>query len=127
MLRVGFKKLLAQANAEIETISVAEARQLAGRDDVVFVDVREAAERVASGGIASAVHAPRGFLEFHADPESPLHKPALASGKKLVLYCASGGRSALAAKTLKDTGIADVSSLAGGFAAWKEAGGAIEP
>jgi len=119
--------MLAQANAEIETISVAEARQFVGRDDVVFVDVREAAERAASGGISNSVHAARGFLEFHADPESPLHKPALASGKKLVVYCASGGRSALAAKTLKDMGIANVSSLAGGFAAWKEAGGATEP
>ena len=127
MLKAGFKTLLAEANAVIETISVDEARQHVGSADAVFVDVREAGERAATGGLPGSVHAPRGFLEFKADPESPLHEPALSSGKKLILYCASGGRSAFAAKTLRDMGLENVCHMAGGINAWGEAGGPIEP
>lgn len=119
MLKAGFKTLLAEANAVIKTISVDEARQ--------HVDVREASERAATGGLPGSVHAPRGFLEFKANPESPLHEPALSSGKKLILYCASGGRSAFAAKTLRDMGLENVCHMAGGINAWGEAGGPIEP
>jgi rhodanese-related sulfurtransferase len=94
-------------------------------DDVVFLDVREAEERV-RGYIPNSVHAPRGFLEFMADPESPMHRPGIVTDKTLVIYCASGGRSALAAKTLQDMGYPKVCSLVGGLAAWKEAGGPVE-
>ena len=73
------------------------------------------------------MHASRGLLEFFADPQSPYHKPELASGKRLVVYCASGGRSALAAKTLKDMGIGRVANMLGGFNGWKQAEGKIEP
>jgi len=120
----GFKQLIAEANAIIETVSAAEARALHQDDDVVFVDVRESHER-AQGHIPDSVHAPRGFIEFIADPEGPMHVAALASGKRLVLYCASGGRSALATKTLMDMGIRNICHVAGGLAAWTEADGPI--
>jgi rhodanese-related sulfurtransferase len=126
MLARGFKQLLAEANAVIETISVQEAIDLLGKPGVTFVDVREAAERQKTGAIPGAVHASRGFLEFHADPESPMHAPALASGNLLVVYCASGGRSTLAVKTLAEMGIDNVCNLAGGFGAWQQAGGPVE-
>ena len=126
MLKRGAKQLLAEANAQVTAIGTREALALAGDPDVVFVDVRETVERQKTGGIKGSVHAPRGFLEFHADPESPSHIPALSSGKRLVLYCAAGGRSALAAKTLGEMGVPNVSHLAGGFAGWKEANGPIE-
>jgi rhodanese-related sulfurtransferase len=122
MLKRSAKDLVAEANREIETIAAADAVKLAGDPNVLFVDVREPAERE-KGGIEGSVHAPRGLLEFYADPASPLHIPELASGRRLVLYCASGGRSALGAKTLKDMGYENVANLLGGFPAWKEAGG----
>jgi len=115
--------MMADANAVIDTITAAEAVALADDGDTVFVDVRETVERQQTGSIMGAVHAPRGFLELIADPEGPMHNDAFVSGKRLVLFCASGGRSALAAKTLKDMGIANVANLAGGFPAWVQAGG----
>ncbi len=118
-------QLIGEALAEVASISVDDALALAGGDDAVFVDVRERAEH-AAGTIAGSVAAPRGFLEFIADPGSPMHDPALSAGKRLVIYCASGGRSALAAKTLQDMGYADVANLTGGFQAWSEAGGPTE-
>ncbi len=90
----------------------------------MFVDVRETRE-VEQGKVPGAVHVPRGLLEFMADPASPMHNPALSSGKRLVVYCATGGRSALAAKTLQDMGIANPVNMLGGFAAWRTAGGDI--
>ncbi len=127
MVTRGFKQMLAEANAVIETISVHDAQALVGDPEVVFVDVRETVERQASGGIKGSVHVPRGFLEFIADPEGPMHVDSLASGKRLVLYCGSGGRSALAAKTLMDIGLEIVCHIAGGYAAWVEAGGPTDP
>jgi rhodanese-related sulfurtransferase len=124
MLKKGFKQLLAEANADIDSMPVAMARDMLEDDDVVFVDVREAEER-AQGFIPGSVHAPRGFLEFIADPEGPMHNPVIAGDKTLVLYCGSGGRSALAAKTLQDMGFPKVCSLVGGLAAWHEAGGPV--
>ena len=67
------------------------------------------------------------FLEFFADPESPMHNEAFSSGKKLVVFCGSGGRSALASKTLKDMGFHNVVHIAGGFTAWLQVGGPTEP
>ena len=118
-------QLIGEALAEVASISVDEALGLAGGEDTVFVDVRERAEH-AAGAITGAVAAPRGFLEFIADPASPMHNPALSAGKRLVIYCASGGRSALATKTLQDMGYAEVANLTGGFQAWSEAGGPTE-
>ena len=125
MVEKGVKALMAEANAAIETISVQEALPLHGRDDVVFVDVREG-EEFARGHIPGSVHAPRSALEFVFDPGSPSHNPALSSGKRLVLYCAAGGRSALSAKTLADMGVANVCHVAGGISGWTEAGGPVE-
>jgi len=127
MLTRGLKKLLAEANAVIDTVSVHDALEYSDDSNVLFVDVRETAERQESGIVPGAVHAPRGFLEFIVDPEGPMHNDAFSSGKRLVLFCGTGGRSTLAAKTLMDMGFDDVAHIAGGFAAWREAGGAIEP
>ena len=113
--------MVAEANAAIETIDIEGAKALVGSDDVVFVDVREK-EEVAKGVIPGAVHVSRGILEFVADPGSPMHNPALSSGKHMVVYCASGGRSALAGKTLKDMGVERVTNMLGGMNAWREAG-----
>jgi rhodanese-related sulfurtransferase len=118
-------QLIGEALAEVASISVDEALSLVDGGDAVFVDVRERAEHDA-GAIAGAVAAPRGFLEFIADPASPMHNPALSAGKRLVIYCASGGRSALATKTLQDMGYAEVANLTGGFQAWTESGGPTE-
>jgi len=118
-------QLIGEALAEVASVSVDEALALVDGGDAVFVDVRERAEHDA-GAIAGAVAAPRGFLEFIADPTSPMHNPALSAGKRLVIYCASGGRSALATKTLQDMGYSDVANLTGGYQAWTGAGGPTE-
>ena len=121
MLKTGFKQLLAQANAVIESVSVQDLPYLQDDPDVVVVDVRDAQECEKHGVIPGSIHASRGMLEFHADPDCPAHLPELDPGKRIVLYCGTGGRSALAAKTLQDMGYTDVLSLAGGFAAWQAA------
>lgn len=126
MVTNGFKKMLAEANAVIETASVQDALGLVGDPNVAFIDIRETVERQQTGSVQGAVHAPRGLLEFIADPEGPMHNDVFASGKKLLLFCASGGRSALAAKTLQDMGLGNVAHIAGGYAAWREAGGPVE-
>jgi rhodanese-related sulfurtransferase len=125
-LKRSSKQLLAEANQTIRTISVEEALPLVDDPGVVFVDIRDKLEVERSGMIKGAVHAPRGHLEFHADPESPMHVPALSRGKRIVLYCASGGRSTLAAKTLADMGLENVSHVGGGFGAWSKAGGPVQ-
>jgi len=87
---------------------------------VVLVDVREGEELHNAGKVQGAVHVPRGFLEFQADPTSQSHKAELGGGKRLVLYCGSGSRSALAVKTLREMGIGNVAHVAGGFAALQQ-------
>ena len=121
MLKRGFKKVLAEANAVIETVSVQDLGYLLDDADVVLVDVRETVERESDGLIPGSLHAPRGMLEFHADPESPAYNAELRPEDRLILYCGTGGRSALAAKTLLDMGYSDVASLAGGYEAWRSA------
>jgi len=120
-LKRGFKALLAEANAVIETVSVADLLYYLEDTGAVLVDVRETVERERDGAIPGSVHAPRGLLEFQADPESPAHNDALQPDRHIILYCGSGGRSALAAKTLLDMGYEEVSSLGGGYAAWRAA------
>jgi len=122
----GFKDYLAQANAAIETCSVQDALRLHGREDWVFVDVRDGTELAKEGRVAGAAHASRGLLEFRIDPASPMHDPVFASGKSFVFYCGTGGRSALAAHRATEMGLGKVVSMAGGFAAWKEAGGPVD-
>ncbi len=121
----GFRQLLSEAGTVVESISGREAVDLAGQDGVLFVDVRESHER-AQGHIPGSVHAPRGFLELIADPEGPIHQPALVSAKRLILDCGSGTRSILAGKTLSDMGYDNLASLAGGLQAWMQSGGALE-
>lgn len=121
------KELVSAATGEIETLSAEEALKLRGDPNVTFVDVRESEEARKTGKIKGATHAPRGFLEFHADPNSPNHIKELGSGKRLMLYCASGNRSALAAQTLKGMGVTNVAHVAGGFPALQKAGAETEP
>lgn len=124
-MAMSVKEMLAAANAVVPRISVEEAKALQGDPRVVFLDVREPSEVAASGKVPGALTIPRGLLEFRADPESPLHDAAFDRAKTVIAYCASGGRSALAGKTLKDMGYTDVRNL-GGFKDWVEGGGSVE-
>ena len=117
--------MLAEAEAAVPRISTDEAKGLLGRPDVLFLDVREPPEVAASGKVRGAVAVPRGLVEIRADPASPMHDAAFDRAKTVVTYCASGGRSALVGKTLKDMGYANVRNL-GGFKGWLDAGGEIE-
>jgi len=119
------KDLLAAANASVPKISPKDAAALIASNNVLVVDVRDGAELQATGKIQGAVHVPRGMLEFRADPESPYHDKAFDRDKSVLVYCASGGRSALAGKTLQDMGYKDVRNL-GAFKDWAESGGAVE-
>jgi rhodanese-related sulfurtransferase len=119
------QSMLAEADAAVPRISPDEAKGLLGRADVLFLDVREPSEVAASGKVRGAVAVPRGLVEFRADPASPMHDAAFDLAKTVVAYCASGGRSALVGKTLKDMGYANVRNL-GGFKGWLDAGGEIE-
>lgn len=122
----GIKQLLAEANAIIETVPAADAVQKLGDAGIVFVDLRDPRELQREGKIPAAFHCPRGMLEFWLDPESPYHKPVFAEEKVFLFYCASGWRSALAARTAREMGLGRVAHIGGGFTAWKEAGGAVE-
>lgn len=124
-MKKGYKALLDEAMAEINTLTAAAAKALHGRSEVVFVDLRDPRELEREGLIPGSVHATRGMLEFWIDPESPYHRPVFAEDKQFVFYCAAGWRSALAAKTAQDMGMKKVSHIEGGLAAWKEAGGPV--
>lgn len=126
MSTVSVKELIASANAVIDSISVHDALEKHSDPTFAFVDLRDPSERDAHGEIPGAIHAPRGHLEFYADRAAAMHNPIFSSDKTLILYCASGGRSTLATKTLVDMGISNVVNLVGGFSAWKEAGGPIQ-
>lgn len=125
-LKKGLKELVAEAKSEVQLYSPAEVIDRVGDDDTVFVDVREMAELVKNGRIPDAVHAPRGMLEFHIDPESPYFMETFGDDKEFIFYCAVGGRSALAAQTAKEMGLSNVASVEGGFTAWTEADGPID-
>ncbi|MBL8703481.1 MAG: rhodanese-like domain-containing protein [Rhodospirillales bacterium] len=119
------KQLMEAANAAVPKVTVAEAKAMIARGDALVVDVRDGTEVAASGKVAGAVHVSRGMLEFRADPESPSHDKKFDKAKPVILYCASGGRSALGGKTLKDMGYTQVYNL-GAFKDWAESGGAVE-
>jgi rhodanese-related sulfurtransferase len=119
------RELVDAANKEVETISIDEALTLYGREDVVFVDIRDIRELHREGRIANAFHCPRDMLEFWIDPTSTYHKPVFAADKRFVFFCAGGFRSALAAQTASRMGLKPVAHIKGGFTAWKKAGGAI--
>jgi rhodanese-related sulfurtransferase len=122
----GIKAMVDEANAQLETMSAADAIQAAQRDDVVIVDIRDPREIAREGRIPGAFSCTRGMLEFWIDPQSPYAKPVFAQDKKFIFHCAGGMRSALAAKTAQDMGLKPVAHLGGGFAAWRDAGGAVE-
>jgi rhodanese-related sulfurtransferase len=119
------KQMMETANTAVPRVTPAQAREMIAKGNALVVDVRDGAEVNASGKVAGAVHVSRGMLEFRADPESPYHDKNFAKDKTLILYCASGGRSALSAKTLKDLGYERVYNL-GAFKDWTESGGAID-
>ena len=125
-IKKGIKELVAEANAEIETVTVNDALKLKDDPGVTFVDIRDIRELDRDGRIPGAFHAPRGMLEFWVDPESPYYKEIFGSGKKFVFFCAGGMRSALAAQQLQRMGLEPVCHMAGGFGAWKAAGGPVE-
>jgi rhodanese-related sulfurtransferase len=120
------KEMLAEANAAVPRLDPAEVRNRMNRGDVLIVDVRDAPELASGGKLKGAVHVSRGMLEFRADPESPYHNPAFQKDKTVLVYCASGGRSALSGKTLKDLGYRSVFN-AGGFKELADAGVETEP
>lgn len=119
-------QLVQDAKSAIENLTPDQVAAEVAAGRALLVDVRDAPERSANGAIPGAIHASRGMLEFHADPSSPYHKPEFDPGKRVILHCASGGRSALAAQTLKAMGYADVAHLDGGFKAWQAAGKPVE-
>lgn len=119
------KEMMEDANAVVPRVTPTVAADMIAKGEVLVVDVRDAAEVQASGKVAGAVHVPRGLLEFRADPASPSHDQNFDKDKTIILYCASGGRSALSGKTLKDLGYEKVYNL-GGFKDWVESGGAVE-
>ena len=113
-------EMVAQAKQQIENLTVEQAASEAG--DAVVVDIRERSERDADGYIEGSVFAPRGMLEFWADPTSSYHRDEFDPGRRTILHCASGGRSALAAATLRELGYTNVAHMDGGIKAWKESG-----
>lgn len=115
-------ELVAEAKGRIEKLSVEEVAAEMEKGDAVLVDLREPEELTAGGKIPGSVNVPRGMLEFRADPSSSYHQDPLDPSKRVIVHCASGGRSALAAATLQDMGYSSVAHLEGGFSAWKEAG-----
>jgi rhodanese-related sulfurtransferase len=118
-------RMVNEAKQRIENLSPAEVAAELERGGVLLVDLREADERAARGAIAGAVHAPRGMLEFYADPSDDDHRPEFDPNKRTILYCAGGARSALAVETLQQLGYTDVAHLEGGFSAWARAGRAV--
>ena len=119
------KQMLEAANAAVSKITPAQAREMIAKGNTLVVDVRDTPEVERSGKVAGAVHVSRGMLEFRADPESPYYDKEFSRDKTVIVDCASGGRSALAGKTLQDIGYKDVRNL-GGFKDWVESGGLID-
>ena len=120
------RDIVEAALAAVPAISAEEAMSLVESSDHVFVDLRDGTEQAETGMIPGAVASSRGMMEFHIDPASPVHKPELNQNKTYVFYCASGGRSALAALVAMDMGLTPVLNLSGGVGAWKKSGGMLE-
>lgn len=123
---VGYQAQIEQAEAQIETLNIEQARELLSDDATVFVDVRDVRELWREGKIPGAVHAPRGMLEFWVDPDSPYYRPVFAPGKRFIFYCNKGWRSALATQTVQAMGLQPVAHIGGGFSAWVKANAPVE-
>ena len=122
----GIKAMIDEANAVVEVMSAEDAIKAIKHPDVILIDIRDPREIERDGRIPGAFSCTRGMLEFWIDPESPYAKPVFQENKKFIFHCAGGMRSALAAKTAHDMGLAPVAHMAGGFAAWRDAGGPVE-
>lgn len=120
--RVSVAVMVKRARAMVANLEPDSVAAELASGTVLLVDLRESEERAQHGVIPGAVHAPRGMLEFYADPASPYYRPEFTPRRRIVLHCASGGRSALAARTLQALGYTDVAHLDGGLAAWRAAG-----
>ncbi len=119
-------QMVAEAKQAIENLTPEQTAAELASGEALLVDIREPGELAENGRIAGCVHAPRGMLEFYADPSSPYHRAELEPSRRVILYCASGGRSALAARTLQALGYSAVAHLDGGFKAWCESGRPVE-
>jgi rhodanese-related sulfurtransferase len=122
---ISVKQMMEGANAAVPRITPARAREMIAKGNALVVDVRDTPEVEKSGKIARALHVSRGMLEFRADPESPYHDKNFTKDKTIILYCASGGRSALGGKVLKEMGYGQVYNL-GAFKDWAEDGGSVD-
>jgi rhodanese-related sulfurtransferase len=120
---VKLKDLVDAAHQVVPGIAPDAAQKMVA-EGALLLDVRDGTELAATGTAIGAHHIPRGMLEFRADPDSPLHDPELRPERPVVLYCAAGGRAALAGQTLKEMGYRAVYNL-GGFKDWKAAGGPV--
>lgn len=123
---MGVMEMVANAKAGIENLTVEDVSRELSEDQTVLVDIREPQE-TDQGVIPGAVLAPRGMLEFYADPATPYHMDVFSPDRRIILYCAAGSRSALAARTLQDLGYRDVAHLDGGLKTWTEAGKSLQP
>ena len=119
------KQMMEAANAAVPRITPAQAKDMIAKGNVLVVDVRDAPELEKTGKVAGAVHVSRGMLDFRADPDSPYHDKRFDKNKPVILYCASGGRSALSCKLLQDMGYEQVHNL-GAIGEWIDSGGAVE-
>ena len=119
------KMMMEAANAAVPRITPVRAREMLAKGNALVVDVRDAPEIDKSGKVAGAIHVSRGMLEFRADPESPYHDKNFDKDKTIILYCGSGGRSALSGKVLKEMGYHEVYNL-GEFKDWAEGGEAVD-
>lgn len=119
------KEMMAAANAAVPKVSLQEAREMIANQGALVVDVRDAPELQASGKVKGALHVSRGMLEFRADADTPYHNAEFRKDRPIILYCASGGRSALSGKVLKDMGYENVYNL-GAFKDWAEGGGEVD-
>jgi len=125
-ITLGYQQMLDEALACVRTLNIEEAREMFGRADVLFVDLRDPRELEREGKIPGSFHCPRGMLEFWIDPASPYAKPQFQEDKTFVFYCAAGWRSALSTFVAQRMGLAPVAHVDGGFAAWKKAGAPVE-
>ena len=115
-------EMVKAAKQEIVNLTPQQVQDELAKGNLILIDIRESEELKQNGRIAGAIHAPRGMLEFYADPSMPYYKPEFDKSKKIILHCASGGRSALATVTLKQMGYENIAHMDGGYKAWKESG-----
>ncbi len=118
--------LVNDAKGQIENLTPDEVQREMAEGNATLIDLRESEELQQNGKIEGSINAPRGMLEFYADASLPYHKPEFDKNNRLILHCASGGRSALAAATLQQMGYTNVAHLDGGFTGWKKAGKPVD-